>query len=75
MAERPRVIILKSNDNYHSENNKLQLHLIKDIWNVVNKVLPTTLNDEWMLNDGKANATIGPLVGDNQLEYMYLHYD
>ncbi|KAK2577939.1 hypothetical protein KPH14_011325, partial [Odynerus spinipes] len=50
---------------------KLELLLIKEgLWDVVSGTLPSTADAAWLLKDGKAKATIGLLVEDDQLIHI-----
>ncbi|KAK2575182.1 hypothetical protein KPH14_012892, partial [Odynerus spinipes] len=72
MAETPRVIISKlNNENYISWKYKLELLLIKEgLWDVVNENRPPEPDNAWLVRDGKAKATIGLLVEDDQLIHI-----
>lgn len=72
MAETARVTIAKlNNDNYELWRYKVELLLIKeDLWDVVNKAAPAQPDAAWQTKDGKARATIGLLVEDNQLIHI-----
>ncbi|KAK2578840.1 hypothetical protein KPH14_012195 [Odynerus spinipes] len=72
MAETPRVVIAKlNNENYQSWKYKVELLLIKEgLWEQVNDSPPESPDALWKNKDGKAKATIGLLVEDDQLVHV-----
>lgn len=67
-----KVLIAKlNNNNYHIWKYKLELLLIKeDLWDVVQTSEPKNDDSEWVKRDGKARATIGLLIEDNQIVHI-----
>ena len=67
-----RVFITKlNNQNYQSWKYKVELLLIKEgLWDLVEVNPPAERNVEWLNRDGKAKATIGLLVEDDQLVHI-----
>jgi len=60
-----------NNLNYQTWKFKVELLLIKeDLWDVVAKEVPDPVTATWQTKDGKARATIGLLVEDNQLHLI-----
>lgn len=75
MAEGARLGIAKlNNSNYQVWKYKVELLLIKEgLWSTVEVTKPADVSDEWSIKDGKARATIGLLVEDNQLCHVRKH--
>ncbi|KAK2578972.1 hypothetical protein KPH14_002452 [Odynerus spinipes] len=49
----------------------MELLLIKeDLWDIVQKPKPENANDAWNKLDGKARATMGLMIEDNQLQHI-----
>ncbi|OAD56172.1 hypothetical protein WN48_03818 [Eufriesea mexicana] len=72
MAEVTRLMITKlNNSNYCSWKFKVELLLIKEgLWELVTQNRPATPDTDWFNKDGKARATIGLLVEDDQLIHI-----
>lgn len=60
-----------NNTNFQTWKYKLELLLLKEgLWDIVCSVKPETVTADWIKRDGKAKATIGLLIEDNQLVYV-----
>src|ERR1700733_9667699 len=72
MADKSHSKIAKlNNQNYQTWKFKVELLLIKeDLWEVITKEIPDPVTAAWQTKDGKARATIGLLVEDNQLHLI-----
>src|SRR3984885_14576424 len=72
MTNTNTVKILKLNNrNYQTWKFKVELLLVKeDLWDTISKETPDPVTDAWKTKDGKARASIGLLVEDNQLHII-----
>lgn len=71
MADFKVTIAKLNNSNYQVWKYKLELLLMKEgLWDVVKLNRPKDPDDVWFSKDGKARATIGLLVEDNQLGHI-----
>ena len=72
MAETAKITVAKlNNSNYQTWKYKMELLLIKEeLWDVVTGIKPQQPTEEWVKKDGKARASIGLLVEDNQLVHV-----
>lgn len=73
MAEGTKVLVTKlNNNNYQLWKFKMELLLLKeDQWHVIQNQKPDNVAEaEWKKLDGKARATIGLLIEDNQVTHI-----